>query len=155
MNSKSEIAAKLVVEAAVGAIAGTVRGQLGIAPVVLSERQCAELGLPPGSNTMFYPVDDSGVFFDVDDARMTIWYSGPDAQRGLNAVETALKRAYPQAKQAKDEPDTREPSLRVRSYDVRFNNGRLATIDIGYPPTGGRVDKFVAQVVGMERKKTQ
>jgi len=155
MNSKSEIAAKLIVEAAVGAIAGNVRGQLGIAPVVLSERQCAELGLPPGSNTMFYPADESGVFFDVDEARMTIWYSGPDASRGLAAVETALKRAYPQVKQARDELDTREPSLRVRSYDVRFDNGRLATIEIGYPPAGAREQKFVTQVIGMERKKTQ
>lgn len=155
MTSKSEIAAKLVVEAAVGAIAGNVRGQLGIAPVVLSERQCAELGLPPGSNTMYYPAEDSGVFFDVDEARMTIWYSGDDASRGLPAVEGALKRAYPQARQAKDEPDTREPSLRVRAYDVRFDNGRLATIEIGYPPVGARDQKFVAQVVGMERKKAQ
>jgi hypothetical protein len=155
MTTQSEIAAKLIVEAAVGAIAGDVRGQLGIAPVVLSERQCAELGLPPGSNTMYYPTGDSGVFFDVDEARMTIWYSGSEASRGLAAVEAALKRAYPQAKQAKDEPDTREPELRVRSYDVRFENGRLATIDIGYPPAGVRAGKFVTQVVGMERKKAQ
>jgi hypothetical protein len=49
MTTQSEIAAKLIVEAAVGAIAGDVRGQLGIAPVVLSERQCADLGLPPGT----------------------------------------------------------------------------------------------------------
>jgi hypothetical protein len=155
MAKQSEIAAKLVVEAAVGVIAGNVRGQLGIAPVVLSERQCLEMGLPPGSNTMFYPVGDSGVFFDIDEARMTIWYEGADAPRGLAAVETALKRAYPQAKQAKDEPDDREEGLRVRSYDVRFDNGRLATVDIGYPQAGARDPKFVTQVTGMERKKPQ
>ena len=152
MTKQSEIAAKLIVEAAVGVIAGTVSGQLGIAPIVLSERQLRDLGLPPDGTTMFYPAGDSGVFFDADEARLTIWFDGPDAARALGVVEAALKKGYPQAKQAKDEPDEREPGLRVRSYDLRFDNGRLATIDLGYPPAGAREAKFVAQVTGMTKK---
>ena len=88
-----------------------MRGKFPIAPVVLNAQQCGELGLPPGSNTMFYPLDKTGVFYDVDETRSTIWFSGADATKALPTVENAVKRAYPNAKQAKDEDDPREADI--------------------------------------------
>src|SRR5690349_6197872 len=126
----SEAVAQLVVEAAIAGVAGTVRGKFPIAPVILNAQQCGELGLPPGSNTMFYPLDKSGVFYDVDDARSTIWYSGADAPRALSTVEAAVLRAYPSAKQAMDENDPREADMRVRTYDVKLPQGRLAIVQL-------------------------
>ena len=155
MAKHSEVVAQLVVEAAIAGIAGTVRGKFPIAPVVLNEQQCAELGLPPGSNTLFYPVDKStGVFYDIDEARSTIWYSGADATRALGVVENAVKRAYATAKQAKDEDDPREADMRVRTYDIKLPQAKLAIVQLSYPAANARAaPKFVAQVTAMVIKQ--
>jgi hypothetical protein len=153
MAKHSEVVAQLVVEAAIAGIAGTVRGKFPIAPVILNAQQCGELGLSPGSNTMFYPLDKSGVFYEVDEARSTIWYTGADAPKALSAVENAVKRAYPNAKQAKDENDPRETDMRVRTYDVKLPQGRLAIVQLSYPTPQSRAPKFVAQVTGMVVKQ--
>jgi len=153
MTKPSEVVAQLVVEAAIAGIAGTVRGKFPIAPVILNAQQCGELGLPPGSNTMFYPLDKSGVFYDVDEARSTIWYTGADAPKALSAVENAVLRAYPSAKQAKDDDDPREADMRVRTYDVKLPQGRLAIVQLSYPTPHSRAPKFVAQVTGMVVKQ--
>ena len=149
----SEAVAQLVVEAAIAGIAGTVRGKFPIAPVILNAQQCGELGLPPGSNTMFYPLDKAGVFYDVDEARSTIWYTGADATKALSAVEHAVTRAYPAAKQSKDEDDPREADMRLRTYDVKLPQGRLAIVQLSYPTPHSRTPKFVAQVTGMVVKQ--
>ena len=73
MAKHSEVVAQLVVEAAIAGVAGTVRGKFPIAPVILNAQQCGELGLPPGSNTMFYPLDKSGVFYDVDEEARIVY----------------------------------------------------------------------------------
>jgi hypothetical protein len=153
MAKHSEVVAQLVVEAAIAGIAGTVRGKFPIAPVILNAQQCGELGLPPGSNTMFYPVDKSGVFYDIDEARSTIWYTGADAAKALPTVENAVTRAYPSAKQSKDEDDPREANMRVRTYDVKLPQGRLAIVQLSYPTPQSRAPKFVAQVTGMVVKQ--
>jgi hypothetical protein len=153
MTKPSEVVAQLVVEAAIAGIAGTVRGKFPIAPVILNAQQCGELGLPPGSNTMFYPLDKSGVFYDVDEARSTIWYTGADAGKALPTVENAVLRAYPAAKQAKDDTDPREADMRVRTYDVKLPQGRLAIVQLSYPTPQSRAPKFVAQVTGMVVKQ--
>jgi len=153
MAKHSEVVAQLLVEAAIAGIAGTVRGKFPIAPVILNAQQCGELGLPPGSNTMFYPLDKTGVFYDVDEARSTIWFSGADATKALPTVENAVKRAYPNAKQAKDEDDPREADMRVRTYDVKLPQGRLAIVQLSYPTPQSRTPKFVAQVTGMVVKQ--
>jgi hypothetical protein len=153
MAKHSEVVAQLVVEAAIAGIAGTVRGKFPIAPVILNAQQCGDLGLPPGSNTMFYPLDQSGVFYDVDEARSTIWYSGADSVRALPVVETAVMKAYREATQAKDELDPREGDMRVRTYDVKLPQGRLAIVQLSYPTPQSRAPKFVAQVTGMVVKQ--
>lgn len=149
----SEAVAQLVVEAAIAGIAGTVRGKFPIAPVVLTAQQCSELGLPPGSNAMFFPLEKSGVFYDVDEARSTIWYTGADATKALQTVEHAVTRAYPAAKQSRDEDDPREAEMRVRTYDVKLPQGRLAIVQLSYPALNARAPKFVAQVTGMVIKQ--
>ncbi|MBI3438009.1 MAG: hypothetical protein HY054_05055 [Proteobacteria bacterium] len=149
----SEAVAQLVVDAAIAGIAGTVRGKFPVAPVILNAQQCGELGLPPGSNTMFYPLDKSGVFYDVDEARSTIWYTGADAAKALATVEHAVTRAYPAAKRSNDEDDPREADMRVRTYDVKLPQGRLAIVQLSYPAPNSRAPKFVAQVTGMVVKQ--
>ena len=153
MAKHSEVVAQLLVEAAIAGIAGTVPGKFPIAPVILNAQQCGELGLPPGSNTMFYPLDKSGVFYDVQESCSTIWYSGADAPKALSTVENAVKRAYPSAKQAKDEDDPREADMRVRTYEMTLPQERLAIVQRSYPTPQARTPKFVAQVTGMVVKQ--
>lgn len=145
----SEVAAKLIVEGILGTLAGTVKGKLGIDPVVLTEREATSMGIPTGSGApMFYPVDGkTGVFLDVLWSRTAVWYEAADAGRAAAAVEAMLKKAYPAAKMANDTPDPDDPLMHLRVYDVKLPDERMATIEMRTstvaPP------RFSAQIIAM------
>jgi len=145
----SELAAKLIVEGAIGALAGTVRGQLPVKPTALNDEQAQALGLPPGGTTLYYELDDKGVFFDTVGSRAAVWYSGADADRALSVLEGELKRQYPNTKQVVDGDHPDASGMRVRAYDVRIRDGLMATVEVSYSKPGQRPPKFSAQVVGM------
>ena len=148
----SELAAKLVVEGAIAAFAGTVRGQLPVKPEVLTDREAQDLGLPPGGATLYYPLDDKGVFFDTVGSRVAVWYSGADAERAPAVLEAELKRRYPNTKQVVDADHPEVSEMRVRAYDVKIRDGLMATVEVSYSKPGARPPKFSAQVVGMAIK---
>jgi hypothetical protein len=147
-----ELAARLVVEAALGGMDGTVSGQLPIQPVPLSDHVGRMLGMPLGTTALHYPIGDSGVFFDIAASRIAVWYSGADADRAPAQLEAALKRAYPQTKQIKDEPHPEESSQRVRLYDVRLGQGRMANVEVNYSKPGERTPKFGVTVIALAIK---
>lgn len=146
----TELAAKLFVEGCLASIAGTVQGRMPIAPKTLSEMERAEVGLEQGGNTVFYPLPPTGVFLDMNGAVATVFFSGADAQRGLDAVEAAMKRAYPNTKQIKEETDPADKDRRKRSYQVDFGNSRLGLVEIHYPQRAGH--PFTARVTAQARK---
>ena len=148
----SEVAAKLAIDGAVSAIGGTVKGELGLRPRLLGPQEKADLGMSAVGETLFYEVGDSGVFFHTDGAFTTIWYAGGDYAKGIDALDAAIKRKFPEAKRAKDEEHETEPSLRLRTYDIRLPNSQLAIVDAIYP--AGRTDKqnFMIRVTAMARQ---
>jgi hypothetical protein len=148
----SELAARLVVEGAIAAIAGTVRGQLPVKPTVLNDEQAQALNLPPGGTTLYYELDDKGVFFDSVGSRVAVWYSGADADRALGVLEAELKRHYPNTKQVIDAKHPDASGMRVRAYDVKIRDGLMATVEVSYSEPNVRPPKFSAQVVGMAIK---
>lgn len=148
--SNTELAVKLLVEACLGKIAGTVTGSMPIAPSPLSELERSELGLAQGGNTVFYPSPPTGVFLDMNGATATVFFSGADAERALDPVEKAMKAAYPNTKQLKDESDESDKTRRKRSYQIDFGNSRLALVEILYPQRSGR--PFTARVTAQARK---
>ncbi|MCX7359062.1 MAG: hypothetical protein NT015_13090 [Alphaproteobacteria bacterium] len=148
----SEVAAKLAIEGAVSAIAGTVKGELGLRPRALGPQEKADLGMALVGETLFYEVGESGVFFHTDGAFTTIWFAGGDYAKGIDALDAAVKRKFPEAKRAKDEPHETEPGLRLRTYDIRLPNNQLAIVDAIYP--SGRTDKrnFMIRITAMARQ---
>lgn len=148
----SEVAAKLAIDGAVSAIAGTVKGEIGLRPRRLGPQEKADLGMAPDGETLFYEVGDSGVFFHTDGAFTTIWYAGGDNNKGADALDAAIKRKYPDARRAKDEDHATEPGFRLRTYDIRLPNNHLAIVDAIYP--SGRVTdpKFMIRVTAMARQ---
>ncbi len=148
----SELTAKLAIEGAVAAIGGTVKGQIGIQPRVLDARQKAELGMSDIGDTLFYPIDDGGVFFHTDGAFTTIWYANGDFEKGVGALDALLKRAHPDAKQVKDETHETDPDLNLRTYDIRLPNNHLAIVDAIYPKARAAKPKFMVRVTAMARQ---
>ncbi len=148
----SEVAVKLAIEGAVSAIAGTVKGELGLRPRLLGPQEKADLGMAEVGETLFYEVGDSGVFFHTDGAFTTIWYAGGDYAKGIDALDAAIKRKFPDAKRAKDEEHETEPGLRLRTYDIRLPNTQRAIVDTIYP--SGRTDKntFMIRFTAMARQ---
>jgi hypothetical protein len=146
----SELAARLIVEGAVGVIAGTVKGKLPIDPVILTEREASALGVPPGAGApMLYPIGDSGVFFDVLWSRMAVWYAGADAERAPAVVEAMLKKAYPNAKIGADRDDPDMPGMHLRVFDVPLPDNKLATIEMRFANPGSMQPRFSAQIIVM------
>lgn len=148
----SELAAKLVVEGALAAFAGTLRGQLPVKPTVLTDDVAQALGLPPSGTTLYYQLDEKGVFFDSAGSRAAVWYSGADAERALGVLEAELKRQYPNTKQVIDADHPEASGMRLRAYDVKIRDGLMATVEVSYSKPGARPPKFSAQVVGMAIK---
>jgi len=149
----SEVAAKLAIEGVVAAIAGTVKGELGIQPRELTERERTDLALANVGLTLFYPLDDgSGVFFHNDGAYTTIWYGGGDYNDGIKALDAAIRRAQPQAKMVKDEAHREETGFNMRTYDIKLANDHLAIVDAIYP--AGRVEnpKFMVRITAMAKQ---
>lgn len=148
----SEVAVKLAIEGAVSAIAGTVKGELGLKPRVLGPQEKADLGMADIGQTLFYEVGESGVFFHTDGAFTTIWYAGGDYTKGIDALDAAIKRKFPDAKRAKDEDHATERGLRLRTYDIRLPSNQLAIVDAIY--AAGRTDKqsFMIRVTAMARQ---
>ncbi len=148
----SELAARLIVEGAIGAFKGDISGQLPVKPEVLTDREAQDIGLPPGGTTLYYPLGDKGVFFDSAGSRMAVWYSGADADRAPGVLEAELKRRYPNTKQVVDADHPTASGMRMRAYDVKVGDGLLATIEVSYSKPGVRPPKFSATVVGMAIK---
>lgn len=147
-----ELASRLVIDAALGGIAGTVSGQLPIEPTVLTDESARMLGMPTGTTALYYPLGEKGVFFDIAASRIAVWYSGADADRAAAHLDAELKRAYPQAKQVKDEQHPDESGLRVRLYDVKLGQGRMANVEVSYSKPGERMPKFGVQIVALAIK---
>lgn len=150
----SELAVRIVVEGALAAATDTLSGQLPIKPVILSDEQARDLGLPPGGLVLYYALGErTGVFFDSAGARMMVWFSGGDAERAPQLLDQALRGAYRDLKQVIDADHPKESSMRVRAYDVKFGNGRMATIEVSYTRPGVNPPRFSAQIVNMAIKQ--
>lgn len=150
----SQLAAKLIVEGSLAGIAGTVQGQMPVAGIQLTELERAQAGMAQGGHTIFYPVPPTGVFFNLGGVTSTVWFMGPnaDADRGLEALESLLKRTFPKAKQTKDDVDPTDAALRIRKYEIDFGNSRLAAMDVWYPARNVAPKKFQAHITALIRK---
>lgn len=149
--SHSQLATKLVVEGCLAHVAGDVQGKMPVIPIPLTMLERADIGLKQGGQTLFYPLSQTGVFLDLDGATATVWFTSDESDQALGALETAIKRAYPGAKQLKDEPHPTDARLRARSYQVELGNSRMALVQIEYPNKGGV--QFRARVVGQVRRQ--
>ncbi|MFZ2031991.1 MAG: hypothetical protein WAU68_16890 [Vitreimonas sp.] len=148
----SELAAKLVVDGCLAIIAGNVQGKMPMEGEAVTDLERAELGLRQGGRTVFYPLRESGVFLDLNSTTGSVFFADHDFDRAMPAIDSALKRAYPQAKQLKDSPHPRKKNFRFRSYEVDFGNGRLALVELDSPEASAKRRKFVARVFAHARK---
>ena len=150
--SASELAAKLVVEGCLATVAGTVQGKVPVEGMPVTELERADLGLSQGGKTAFYPLGQSGVFLDLSGTSASVFYSGQDFDRALPALDSALKRAYPNAKQTKDTPHPRKKDNRFRSYEIDFGNGKLAVVEVDAAEKAAREHTFVVRIAPMARR---
>lgn len=146
----SELAAKLIVEGAIGGIAGTVKGRLPVDPMVLTEREATALGIEPGAGApIFYPLGKSGVYFDILWSRMAVWYSGEDADRAPAVVEALLRKTYPNLKKGADTTDPDTPQSHLRVFDVPLPDNKLATVEMRFSHPGVKPPRFSTQIIAM------
>jgi hypothetical protein len=147
--TNSQLAAKIV-EGCLAHIAGNLQTKLPIQPIVVADLDRAMAGLQKGGQTHFYPLGESGVFVDFNGSVATIGYVKGDYERGLDALETAMKAKH-RVKQLKD--DARgAPKQRVRSYEVELGGKRLAHVIAEYAERGAQEERFFVRVVAQVRK---
>jgi len=147
----SQFAAQLVARSLLH-IAGKPLDKPAIAPVPVTELERASVGLKQGGQTMYYPLNrDTGVYFDLAGAVATVWYVNGDYDRGLSALDDALKASGFKVKQLKDDP-AGAPKQRLRSYEVDLGGGRLAHVMAHYAERGGQPERFLVSVGAQVRK---
>jgi len=149
--SHSELAATIV-EGCLAMVAGTVKGTLPMEGIPLTELERADLGLAQGGRTAFYPLKESGVFLDLDRSTCSVFFADFDFDRALPAVEAAVKRSYPQAKQIKDGPHPRMMDYQFRAYEIDLGGGKVALLEFDVPGANASKRKFVARVDAQARK---
>lgn len=148
----SEVAAKLAIEGAVSAIGGAVKGHLGLTPRQLTAQDKIDLAMQDIGPTLYYELDQGGVMLQSDGAHTTIWYGGADYEKGINALDALVKKLYPDAKRAKDEPHASEPNMRLRTYDIKLPGNHLAIVDAIYATGKVKNPKFMIRVTAMARQ---
>lgn len=149
--SHSELAARIV-EGCVMMVAGDIKGSLPMEGIPLTDLERADLGLAQGGRTAFYPLKESGVFLDLNRSTCSVFFADYDFDRALAAVEAAVKRAYPQAKQIKDGPHPSLKDYRFRAYEIDLGGGKLALLELDAPGANADKRKFVARVDAQARK---
>ena len=149
--SHSELAATIV-EGCITMVAGDMQGALPIEGIPLSDLERADLGLAQGGRTAFYPLKQSGVFLDLNRSTCSVFFADHDFDRALPAVEAALKRAYPRAKQVKDGPHPSLKDYRFRAYEIDLGGGKLALVELDVPGANASQRKFVARVDAQARR---
>ena len=147
----SQIAAKVVVEGCLAHIAGNVQGVMPIKPIPLTDGDRFDRGLKVGGQAFMYPIGAGGVGVDLNGATATVWYGDGDFDRGLDALESVMKKAY-RVKQLKDEA-LPAPKVRRRSYEVDCGNSRLALVTVDYAERTADDKRFIVRVIGQVRKQ--
>jgi hypothetical protein len=123
-----------------------------IKPVPVTDLERASVGLQQGGQTMFYPLSrDTGVYFDLAGSVVTVWYSNNDFDRGIAALDDALKASGFKVKQLKDD-SAGAPKQRVRSYEVDLGDRRVAHVIANYAERGAQPERFLVRVGAQVRK---
>ncbi len=132
-------------------IRGDVKGQSPVPPIPLTPEERARLNLTPDGVTTFFPAQDTGVFFDMARTSFNVWFAGGDIERATNALDAAVKRGFPQAKQLDDVAHKRNSKLRARVYRIELGNGRLAAISTSFTDLADGKHKFAVRVQAQQR----
>lgn len=148
----SELTAKLAIDGVVSALAGTVKGKLGLEPRLLTPQEKAQLGVQNVGDTLFYELGDGGVFLHQDGAYTTIWYGGADYTNGARALDAAIQRSFPAAKKVRDEPHETQRGFHQRTYDIKLPNNHLAIVDAIFPSMQADNPKFMVRVTTMAKQ---
>lgn len=149
--SCADLTATLVVEGCLPMIQGAVAGKAPIPGLPVAPEERAKLNLDPEGLTVFYPAQDEGVFFDMASTRFQLWFTGGDVDRATNALDAALKRAFPQTQQLDDVPHQRDARMRARVYRVQLPQGRLAAISTSFTDLRDGRHKFAVQIQAQVR----
>ncbi|MEZ5994334.1 MAG: hypothetical protein R3C25_01125 [Hyphomonadaceae bacterium] len=150
----SDLLSKLVIEGALGIVAGSVEGKAPGEPQMLTRAEREQLGLAEEGITLLYETGEDGVLFDMSGSTVTVWYNGGDCERALPVFEKALQAAYPRAKQVKDERNAMDEEMRSRTYEVELGGARVAALDVTYPKPGGKPRRphFGVRVFALRRE---
>jgi|CXWL01.1.fsa_nt_gi hypothetical protein len=149
--SCADLTASLVVEGCLPMIQGAALGKAPIEGLPVAPEDRAKLNLDPGGLTVFYPAQEQGVFFDIMSTSFHLWFTGGDVERATDALDAALKRAYPQTQQLDDVPHRRNPRMRARVYRVQLPAGRLAAISTSFADMKDGSHKFAVRIQAQQR----
>ncbi len=149
--SCADLVATLVVEGCLPMIQGAALGKAPIEGLPVTPEERAKLKLDPQGLTVFYPAQDQGVFFDIMSTSFQLWFTGGDVERATNALDAALKRAYPQTQQLDDVPHQRDARMRARVYRVQLPAGRLAAISTSFADLRDGTHKFAVRIQAQQR----
>lgn len=144
--------AVMLIDGALAHIAGNVQGTMPITPIPATELERAQVGLPQGGQTYFYPLGPSGgVYIDLSGSVASVWYMDGDYDRALAAMESSIKQKY-RVKQLGDEA-LPVPKQRRRNYEVDFGNSRLAHVIVEYAERGATPARFLVKISAQVRRQ--
>ena len=151
----SAVATRLVVYGALPAIAdgrGFPNDSIATPGRLLSAENRSAAGLTKPGRTFQFAALGADVFLDLSGSEAAAWFTGADFDSAIDIFDTALRRAYPDARQTDDRPLKDDPSMRARGYRVEFAHGRRAFVEVLYamPSAKSEAQSFTAKVTAQQ-----
>ncbi len=153
-RTASQLAAVLVTDFCVPTVKGEGEKEIPVEGVELLPEQRQRLGLPADGLMVAYDLGEAQVFLHMLGPTATVLYTRGDVNKGMSAVDSALKKAHPSLKQQRDIDHPRGGKKRLRVYAGDLAPGRHCTVEVDYPASGAKGDelKCVIRVTAFERE---
>lgn len=136
-KTASQLTATLVVDTCVPIVKDDWKKEVPVPGVELTTPQRHDMGMPLDGVVMAYDLGESQVFMHFLGPTATIWYTRGDTDKGLAAVDSALKKTFPVLKQKLDIEHPKAAKQRLRVYEGNLTAERHCTVEIDYSVSGG------------------
>jgi len=146
----AELTAKLVAEGCLNIVQGRMPAQMPVQALPLPEVEKKQAGANPDALVVFYPVGETGVFFQMDGHQARVWYKGVNTEGAVATLERAILAAHPNAKFIQHSPHPTQ-GTGVRLYRLDVDPKHFAVIEATFPIDRTLPQKFSVRVYAEER----
>jgi hypothetical protein len=147
----ADLLATLVAEGFLAIVQGKLPAKVPVQALPLSDEEKVRAHAAKEALVVFYPVGETGVFFQLGKSRAAVWYDGVNCDGALKTLERALKAAYPRYTFVREAPFEESPGTNVRIYRVDTDAKHFVDLEVMHPATKKARQQFMVRMTAWEK----